>query len=88
LTPENFGIIQVTLHFCMVMVGGLGSMIGSVAGALVLTSLPEILRDYQAYQEIIYGFILLFILIFMPRGISGALKRFRWFREEIEKLTL
>jgi branched-chain amino acid transport system permease protein len=85
LTPENFGIAQVTLHFCMVMVGGLGSVVGSIAGALVLTSLPEILRDYQAYQEMIFGFILLLILIFMPRGISGGLRRFQLFRE---KLTL
>lgn len=85
LSPENFGFAQVTLHFCMVMVGGLGSMIGSVAGAIVLTSLPELLRDYQAYQELIFGFILLLILIFMPRGISGGLTRLKPFKE---KLTL
>jgi len=83
VSPENFGIVQVTLHFCMVMVGGLGSMIGSVAGALVLTSLPELLRHYQAYQEMIFGIILLLILIFMPRGISGTLKRFQLFREKL-----
>jgi branched-chain amino acid transport system permease protein len=83
LTPENFGIAQVTLHFCMVMVGGLGSLIGSVAGAIVLTSLPEILREYQAYQEMIFGFILLLILIFNPRGISGGLKKFKLFREKL-----
>lgn len=83
LTPENFGFVQVTFHFCMVIVGGQGSIIGSVAGALVLTSLPELLRDYQAYQEVIFGFVLLIILIFMPRGISGWLRRFNLFGERL-----
>lgn len=83
LTPDNFGFVQVTLHFCMVMVGGMGSMLGSVAGALALTIMPEFLRDYQAYQELIFGFVLLLILIFMPQGIAGKLKRFKLFREKL-----
>jgi branched-chain amino acid transport system permease protein len=83
LTPDNFGFVQVTLHFAMVIVGGLGSLVGSVVGALVLTSLPEFLRDYHAYQELFYGLIVVMILLFMREGIAGWLKRFELLKDRL-----
>ncbi len=56
----------------MVIVGGMGSIWGAVAGALLLTILPETLRGFQDYNILIYGGILLFIMLFMSGGLFGG----------------
>jgi branched-chain amino acid transport system permease protein len=75
IVPDGFGVFQLTVHFSMVLIGGLGSLLGSVLGALLLTSLPELLRGAQAYQEIIYGGLLMLFVIFLPDGLAGLLRR-------------
>jgi branched-chain amino acid transport system permease protein len=82
ITPHAFNLYQGGIMFAMVMIGGIGTIVGSIAGATLLTMLPEILRESQAYQELIYGFLLLFILIFMPKGLEGSLRKMRVFAKE------
>lgn len=77
IVPAAFDSYQMAILIAMVIIGGKGTFVGSVAGAFVLTILPEILRQSKAYQEMIYGFLLVSILIFMPKGIQGAI---RWIR--------
>ncbi len=79
VTPDSFGMGELLLHFVIVMLGGLGSLLGSVLGALVLTSLPELLRNFQAWQEILFSLLLILGIVFMPRGIAGLLAS-RWAR--------
>ena len=55
IVPDGFGLFQLVVHFSLVVIGGLISMYGSVIGAVVLTALPELLRDFQWLQEIIYA---------------------------------
>jgi branched-chain amino acid transport system permease protein len=74
IVPDGFGVFQLTIHFSMVVIGGLGSLVGSLLGALLLTSLPELLRGAQAYQEIIYGGLLIFFVSFLPNGLAGFLR--------------
>lgn len=74
IVPESFGLFQLVVHFSIVVIGGLISMFGSVIGAVVLTALPELLRDFQALQEIIYGVLLVVFIVFMPMGIAGLAK--------------
>lgn len=74
IAPENFGLFQTILHFCIVIVGGAASIAGSIIGSVVLTALPEVLRNVQALQEIGYGLLLIVFVIFAPRGIAGWLK--------------
>src|SRR3546814_17777265 len=76
-------MFQLILHFSIVLIGGLGSLGGSVIGAVVLTTLPEVLRGFQALQEIIYGLSLVVFMLFMPRGIAGFLKTHNWYQREI-----
>ncbi|WP_421699795.1 branched-chain amino acid ABC transporter permease [Ancylobacter sp.] len=73
ITPENFGFYQTTLHFCIVIVGGAASLAGPIIGSIILTWLPEVLRNAQALQEIGYGLMLILFVIFAPRGIAGFL---------------
>jgi branched-chain amino acid transport system permease protein len=71
VTPESFGLDQTLLHFVIVMVGGLGSLLGSVLGAVLLTSVPEVLRNLPGLEEIALSLILIVVLFFLPKGIGG-----------------
>lgn len=77
IDPVEFGIWISVRHIIFIVVGGLGSLPGSVIGALAVTGLPEWLRRLQEYSDFVYGGLLLAFLIFMPRGIAGALTRLR-----------
>lgn len=82
IAPESFGLFQTILHFCIVVIGGTASVAGSIIGAIVLTGLPEVLRNVQALQEIGYGVLLIVFVIFAPRGIAGWLKDVGWLPRE------
>lgn len=75
IDPPEFGILTSIQHITFIVVGGLGSIAGSIAGAVLLTALPEALRGVQEYGELIYGFILLGTLLFLPRGLIGLIAR-------------
>jgi branched-chain amino acid transport system permease protein len=59
----------------MIVVGGLGSVVGSVLGASLLVYLLELLREFKATQEIVFGALLLAFVLFQPSGIVDFLKR-------------
>ncbi len=69
---ESFGLHTSIQILCMVVLGGMGSVAGSVVGAVILTALPETLRQFQAYQDLIYGGLLVALLILRPQGLLGA----------------
>lgn len=83
IVPDGFGLFQLVVHFSIVVIGGLISMFGSVIGALLLTTLPELLRGVRALQELIYGVLLMVFIIFMPGGIAGFAKQQGWLPDEI-----
>ena len=68
---ESFGLHASILIVCMVVLGGMGSILGSVAGAVILTVLPETLRGFEAYQDLIYGGLLVTLLVLRPQGLLG-----------------
>jgi len=71
INPESFGLHTSILILTMVVLGGMGSIAGSVLGAVILTILPEMLRQAHAYQDLIYGGLLVGLLILRPAGILG-----------------
>lgn len=77
IDPVEFGIWTSVRHIIFIVVGGLGSIGGSVIGALAVTGLPEWLRGLHEYSDFVYGGLLLAFLIFMPRGIAGAWAQLR-----------
>ncbi len=83
ISPESFGLSQLLLHFSIVMIGGLGSLLGSVLGAVILTAAPELLRDIPGLEEILFGVLLIAVLLFMPKGVAGVLGRFSLLRERL-----
>jgi ABC-type branched-subunit amino acid transport system permease subunit len=52
-----------------IVVGGLGSVTGSVLGAITMTVLPEALRGFKEYNEFVFGGVLLAVLMLMPQGL-------------------
>jgi branched-chain amino acid transport system permease protein len=77
ISPDNFGLIESFLYIMMVIIGGMGSLIGSVIGAILFTFLPELLRSFEDVQDVIYGFLLLIFIIFMPDGIYGIILKLK-----------
>jgi branched-chain amino acid transport system permease protein len=72
INPESFGLHTSILVLCMVVLGGMGSIAGAVVGALALTALPEMLRQFKAYQDLVYGGLLVVLLIWRPQGLLGG----------------
>lgn len=69
--PESLGFQTTILILTMVVVGGLGSVRGAVAGAIVFGLASELLRQAPSYQEIIYGGILMLFMMFLPKGMAS-----------------
>lgn len=74
VTPESFDIFNVVLQFCMVVVGGLGSLWGSVLGAAVLIVADEAIRAFRDLEEMSFGAIILLCVLFMRSGLIGTIK--------------
>ncbi|MGB8992118.1 MAG: branched-chain amino acid ABC transporter permease [Desulfobaccales bacterium] len=71
INPESFGLHTSILILAMVVLGGMGSIAGSILGAVILTILPEMLRQTHGYQDLIYGGLLMILLICRPEGVLG-----------------
>jgi len=72
LVPDAFNIVESFTMLAMVIVGGMGTMIGPVIGAIVLTFLPEVLRGFGELRLMIYGLALTLVVLFMPGGMVQA----------------
>lgn len=73
VSPDTFSIFASVDFVTMVVVGGLGSVWGSLFGAAILTWLPEFVDLFEIYKEIIHGLILVIVLIFLPQGLVSGL---------------
>jgi branched-chain amino acid transport system permease protein len=71
LQYSDFTFIKSTDFVIMVVVGGMGSMTGSVITAIALSILPEVLRAFSTYRMLIYSVILVVMMIFRPIGLFG-----------------
>jgi len=71
--PNNFDFQQLVIVYCMVILGGLGNIAGVIAGAVLLSILPEFLREYGAYRMMSYGLILILLMALRPQGIVGGI---------------
>jgi len=72
IVPGQFGFMNSIDILVMVVLGGMGSMIGSVISATVLTSLPLILQGLNEYRLIFYALLLIGVMIFKPSGLMGT----------------
>ena len=71
LTPGNFTFMTSVNILVMVVLGGLGSMAGSIIAAAILTYLPLALQSFSKYCMVIYALLLIVVMIFKPSGLLG-----------------
>ena len=86
ISPESFRFGESILMLSMIVVGGLGSLYGSVIGAVILSVLPEMLRDLGSYRMIAVGLVLFLSILFLPRGLVGEVSAIDLFRRQIRRL--
>ncbi|HEY8804347.1 MAG TPA: branched-chain amino acid ABC transporter permease, partial [Clostridium sp.] len=72
IKPEQFGFLKSVDLVTYVVMGGMGSLTGSVLSTAILTVLPEFLRFMNDYRMIIYPLALIIIMRFRPQGLMGT----------------
>ena len=72
LDPSTFGFMKSIEILVMVVLGGMGSMLGSILSATVLTILPEATRSFESYRMVVYSLVLILMMIFRPGGLLGS----------------
>ena len=81
ITPQLSSFFHSIELVTMVVVGGMASTYGGVLGAVVLTTLPQLLARFEGLEMIIFGLLLMLTLIFLPRGLLPSLRLLvRWRR--------
>ena len=80
--PTEYGITRTIQILTFAVVGGVTNVFGPIVGAVFLTALPEIVRQFAAYRDVVNGIILILVIIFRPQGIVGrgglAIVKPRW----------
>jgi len=72
LEPQIFGFVYSIELLVIVVLGGMGSITVSIVSAVVLTLLPEMLRDFQEFRMLTYAILLVAMMIFRPKGLMGT----------------
>jgi branched-chain amino acid transport system permease protein len=71
ISPETFGLQQSVLFLTMVLLGGAGNLWGPIIGTVLISIMFELLQPLGQAQMAIYGLMIMAIIFFMPRGITG-----------------
>lgn len=75
ISPEIFTTTYSFTFICMLVVGGLGTIPGSILGAVLLTLLMEALRFLGEWYLVVYAALLIVIIVYSPRGLMGLMDR-------------
>jgi len=72
IQPDMFNFFKSIDILVIVVLGGLGSISGSIISAIVLTIISALLQDYPAVRMVLYSIILIIIMLFRPQGLMGT----------------
>ncbi len=75
INPASFTIWESIVILCIVVLGGMGSIVGVILGALVLILVPEYLRAFSEYRMLVFGLMMVLMMIFRPGGIVASVRR-------------
>jgi len=75
INPASFTIWESVIILCTVVLGGMGSIAGVMAGALLLILLPEYLRDFGEFRMITFGIVLVLMMVFRPGGMIENVRK-------------
>ena len=82
INPSSFTFMQSFNYLIMVVLGGLGSITGSIAGAFVVTFISAALASWPEFRMIIYALMLILLMFYRPQGLFGYMEitNFKWLR--------
>ena len=72
INPEGFNFLKSFDVVVIVILGGMGSTVGVIAAAIILTLLNEYLRDFEEYRMIVFSLLLIFMMLVRPQGLLPA----------------
>jgi len=74
ISPDNFLFDLSVTMLVMLLLGGQGSVIGAIIGAMLVTALPEGLRFLDQYYLVVYGALVILLVIYLPQGLWGLVE--------------
>lgn len=80
--PADFTLMVSINVLCLIIIGGMGSIPGVIAGSVALIGLPELLREFSDYRLLIFGALLVIMMVFRPEGLIPSVRRSREIHEE------
>ena len=75
INPASFTFLESAMILSLVVLGGMGSIVGVIIGAMVLILLPEYLRGVGEYRMLMFGAILVIMMVFRPQGLIARVRR-------------
>ncbi|GAB2459482.1 high-affinity branched-chain amino acid ABC transporter permease LivM [Comamonas humi] len=69
VNPESFSFIESALILAIVVLGGMGSQLGVIIAAILITVLPELAREFSEYRMLIFGLVMILMMIWRPQGL-------------------
>ena len=87
INPASFTFLESAIILSIVVLGGMGSIIGVILGALILILLPEYLRFLSEYRMFAFGVILVLMMVFRPQGLIANVRRTYTFKKS-EKMPV
>lgn len=75
INPASFTFLESALILCIVVLGGMGSIVGVMLAAFILILLPEYLRAFSDYRMLVFGAVLVLMMVFRPQGLMGGRRR-------------
>jgi branched-chain amino acid transport system permease protein len=72
INPADFNFDLSVKYLMMLMLGGIGSVPGSILGGIVITMLPEYLRFLKEYYWLIFSSVILILVITLPHGLVSV----------------
>jgi branched-chain amino acid transport system permease protein len=69
VNPESFTFIESALILAIVVLGGMGSQLGVILAAILLTTLPELAREFSEYRMLIFGLVMILMMVWRPQGL-------------------
>ena len=69
VSPESFSFIESALILAIVVLGGMGSQLGVIIAAILITVLPELAREFSEYRMLIFGLVMILMMVWRPQGL-------------------
>ncbi len=74
VAPKSFHFIESAIILCIVVLGGMGSIVGVILAALIIVLLPENLRFLSEYRMLIFGGVMIVMMVFRPEGLISDVR--------------